>query len=78
MRACKSASLSKTAVRSSEPIRPVDIGAPYPGEVVTSSARVVRDAVPEVERDWEVTLGSADWRELERLLTKLNEVVTSA
>lgn len=49
----------------------------YLSERGTSLIKVVRNAVTEVERDWEARLGSADWHELKRLLTQLNEAVTS-
>lgn len=42
----------------------------------TSTIGVIRDAVTELERDWEVSLGTEDWRQLKRLLARLNEVAT--
>lgn len=33
---------------------------------------VIRDAVNELEREWETRLGPADWQQLKRLLIELN------
>src|SRR5215208_5196667 len=33
---------------------------------------VIRDAITELEREWETSLGPADWQELKRLLIELN------
>ena len=36
---------------------------------------VIRDAVAEIERDWEAQLGAEDWQQLKRLLVRLNGAV---
>jgi DNA-binding MarR family transcriptional regulator len=41
----------------------------------TSTITVIRDAVAELERDWETRMGTADWQQLKQLLLQLNEVV---
>jgi DNA-binding MarR family transcriptional regulator len=40
----------------------------------TSTIAVIRDAVNELERDWEAQLGRDDWRTLKTLLGRLNAV----
>ena len=42
----------------------------------TSTIKVIRDAVTELERDWEARLGAEDWDQLKRLLVVLNDAVT--
>jgi DNA-binding MarR family transcriptional regulator len=39
----------------------------------TSTIRVIREAVTELDKDWETKLGTNDWNTLKRLLVKLNE-----
>jgi DNA-binding MarR family transcriptional regulator len=48
----------------------------YLTERGTSTIGVIRDAVTELEREWEVSLGTKDWRQLKRLLAQLNEAAT--
>ena len=50
----------------------------YATERGMSTVTTIRAAVTEVERDWEARLGSEDWHELKRILTRLNEVVAEA
>jgi DNA-binding MarR family transcriptional regulator len=40
----------------------------------TSTIAVIRNAVNELERDWEAQLGREDWRTLKTLLARLNAV----
>jgi DNA-binding MarR family transcriptional regulator len=41
-----------------------------------STIGVIRDAIAELERDWEARMGKADWDELKRLLVRLNVAVS--
>jgi DNA-binding MarR family transcriptional regulator len=43
-----------------------------------STIKVIRDAVTELERDWEAQLGSDRWRQLKELLAGLNEASANA
>ncbi len=47
----------------------------YATERGMSTVRTIRGAVTELERDWESRLGEDDWRELKRILRRLNEHV---
>ena len=47
----------------------------YATERGRSTVQTIRGAVREVERDWESKLGSEDWHELKRILTRLNELI---
>jgi DNA-binding MarR family transcriptional regulator len=40
-----------------------------------STISVIRDAVAEVEGDWEAQMGAEDWQQLKRLLVRLNGAV---
>ena len=50
----------------------------YATERGMSTVTTIRAAVTEVERDWEARLGSEDWHELKRILTRLNQVIAEA
>jgi DNA-binding MarR family transcriptional regulator len=50
----------------------------YVTERGRSLVTVIRNAVIEVEREWETKLGSTNWHELKRLLVHLNEAVRSS
>jgi DNA-binding MarR family transcriptional regulator len=41
----------------------------------TSTIQVIRDAVRALEHAWETEIGTDDWRQLKRLLLRLNEAV---
>jgi hypothetical protein len=45
-----------------------------PGASITAPGSA-REAVTDVEREWEASLGTADWHELKRLLVRLNDSV---
>jgi DNA-binding MarR family transcriptional regulator len=47
----------------------------YLTERGASTISVIRDAIAELERDWEARMGKADWDELKRLLVRLNVAV---
>jgi DNA-binding MarR family transcriptional regulator len=38
-----------------------------------STIAVIRDAVSDLEREWETQLGAGDWQQLKRLLVRLND-----
>jgi hypothetical protein len=41
-----------------------------------STISVIRDAIAELERDWEARMGKPDWDELKRLLVQVNVAVS--
>lgn len=45
----------------------------YLTERGTSTTSVIRDAVTELDKQWETKLGSTDWQALKQLLVRLNE-----
>ena len=43
----------------------------------TSTVSVIRNAVTELDKDWETKLGTNDWKQLKQLLARLNEAANN-
>ena len=41
----------------------------------TSTISVIRNAITELDQDWEIKVGANDWKQLKLLLVRLNEAV---
>jgi DNA-binding MarR family transcriptional regulator len=42
----------------------------------TSTITVIRNAITELDQDWETKVGANDWKQLKLLLVRLNEAVS--